>query len=125
MALLLGLMDHFGFQKAILVGNSAGGTLSMQFALKYPQRVQALILADPAVYENGGPAWVRILGNTPQMQHFGPLIVRSIQKSGLNLIRTAWHDPSRITQETLGWLYHAAQGRWLGSGVVVFHDGQP
>jgi pimeloyl-ACP methyl ester carboxylesterase len=99
-ALLLGLMDTFGVQKAILVGNSAGGTLSMQFALQYPQRVQALVLVDPAVYENGGPAWVRILGKTPQMQHLGPLFVRSIQKSGLELIRTAWHDPSRITPAT-------------------------
>ena len=100
-ALLLGLMDHFGVQKAFLVGNSAGGTLSMQFALQYPQRVEALILVDPAVYENGGPAWVRILGKTPEMQHLGPLFVRSIRKSGLDLIRTAWHDPSRITQATL------------------------
>jgi len=99
-ALLLGLMDHFGVQKALLVGNSAGGTLSMQFALQYPERVQALILVDPAVYENGGPGWVRILGNTPQMQHLGPLFVRSIQKSGMDLIRTAWHDPSKITQAT-------------------------
>jgi pimeloyl-ACP methyl ester carboxylesterase len=100
-ALLLGLMDHLGVQKAILVGNSAGGTLSMQFALQYPQRVQALILVDPAVYENGAPEWVQLLGKTPQMQHLGPLFVRSIQKSGLKLIRTAWHDPSRITQATL------------------------
>jgi pimeloyl-ACP methyl ester carboxylesterase len=99
-ALLLGLMDHFGIQKAILVGNSAGGTLSMQFALAHPERVQALILVDPAVYESGGPSWVRILGKTPEMQHLGPLFVRSIQKSGLDLIRTAWHDPSKITQET-------------------------
>ena len=99
-ALLLGLMDHFGVQKAILVGNSAGGTFSMQFALQYPQKVQALILVDPAVYENGAPAWVNILGKTPEMQHLGPLFVRSIQKSGLDLIRTAWHDPSKITQAT-------------------------
>jgi pimeloyl-ACP methyl ester carboxylesterase len=99
-ALLLGLMDHFGVQKALLIGNSAGGTLSMQFAIQYPQRVQALILVDPAVYENGGPAWVRILGKTPQMQHLGPLLVRSIQKSGLDLIQEAWHDPSKITQAT-------------------------
>jgi pimeloyl-ACP methyl ester carboxylesterase len=99
-ALLLGLMDHFGVQKAFLIGNSAGGTLSMQFAIQYPQRVQALILVDPAVYENGGPAWVRILGKTPQMQHLGPLFVRSIQKSGLDLIQEAWHDPSKITQAT-------------------------
>jgi pimeloyl-ACP methyl ester carboxylesterase len=100
-ALLLGLMDHLGIQKAILVGNSAGGTVSMQFALAHPDRVQALILVDPAVYEGGGgPSWVRILGKTPQMQHLGPLFVRSIQKSGLDLITTAWHDPSKITQET-------------------------
>jgi pimeloyl-ACP methyl ester carboxylesterase len=100
-ALLAGLMDYFGIQKAILIGNSAGGTLSMQFALLNPDRVQALILVDPAVYENSGPGWVSILGKTPEMQHLGPLIVRSIEKSGLDLIRTAWHDPSRITQETL------------------------
>ena len=99
-ALLLGLLDHFNVQKAILVGNSAGGTLSMQFALQYPERMEALILVDPAAYESGGPAWVRILGKTPEMQHLGPLFVRSIQKSGLDLIRTAWHDPSKITQET-------------------------
>jgi len=100
-ALLTGVMDHFGMQKAILIGNSAGGTLSMQFALSHPERVQALILVDPAVYENGSPAWVSIFGKTPEMQHLGPLFVRSIGKSGLELIKTAWHDPTSITQETL------------------------
>lgn len=99
-ALLLGLMDNFGIQKAILVGNSAGGTLSMVFALANPDRVQALILVDPAVYGDGAPGWVRFLGRTPQMQHLGPLFVRSIQSRGLDLVKTAWHDPSRITQET-------------------------
>jgi pimeloyl-ACP methyl ester carboxylesterase len=72
----------------------------MEFALQYPQRVDALILVGPDVYESGGPIWVNLLGKTPQMQHLGPLFVRSIQKSGLDLIRTAWHDPSRITQAT-------------------------
>jgi pimeloyl-ACP methyl ester carboxylesterase len=99
-AMLTGLMDHFGIRKAILIGNSAGGTLSMQFALSHPERVQALILVDPAVYESGGPAWVSILGKTPEMQHLGPLFVRSIETSGLDLIKTAWHDPTKITQET-------------------------
>jgi pimeloyl-ACP methyl ester carboxylesterase len=98
--LLLGLLDHFNFQKAILVGNSAGGTVAMQFHLQHSERVQALILVDPAVYEGGGPSWVRVLGRTPQMQHLGPLFVRSIQKSGLELTKTAWHDPAKITQET-------------------------
>jgi pimeloyl-ACP methyl ester carboxylesterase len=61
--------------------------------------MEALILVDPAVYESGGLAWVSLLGKTPEKQHHGPLFLRSIQKSGLDLIRTAWHDPSKITQE--------------------------
>ncbi len=100
--LLLGLLDHFNVQKAILVGNSAGGMVSMQFYLQHPDRVQALILVDPAVYEGGGgPSWLRPFYNTPQLNHLGPLIVRSIQSSGINLIKMAWFDPSKITPETM------------------------
>ena len=100
--LLLGILDHFNVQKAILVGNSAGGTVSMQFTLQHPERVQALILVDPAVYEGGGgPSWLRLFYKTPQMNHLGPLIVRSIQSSGLDLIKMAWYDPSKITPETM------------------------
>jgi pimeloyl-ACP methyl ester carboxylesterase len=100
--LLLGILDHFNVQEAILVGNSAGGTVSMQFTLQHPERVQALILVDPAVYEGGGgPSWLRPFYKTPQMNHLGPLIVRSIQSSGLDLIKMAWYDPSKITPETM------------------------
>jgi pimeloyl-ACP methyl ester carboxylesterase len=63
--------------------------------------VEALILVDPAVYEGGGgPSWVRVLGKTPQVQRLGPLFVRSIQSRGLDIIDMAWHDPSRVTQDT-------------------------
>lgn len=100
--LLLGLLDHFNVQKAILVGNSAGGTVSMLFTIQHPDRVQALILVDPAVYESGGgPSWLRPFYNTPELNHLGPLIIRSIQSSGIDLIKMAWYDPSKITQETM------------------------
>jgi len=100
--LLLGLMDHFGVQQAILVGNSAGGTISMQFALAHPERVRALILVDPAVYAGGGsPAWMRPLLRTPQMRRLGPLFIRKIQEWGPEMIKTAWHDPSKITPDVL------------------------
>ena len=101
MDLLSGLMDQFGVAQAVLVGNSAGGTLAMQFALAHPERVRALILVDPAVYENGGPSWVRLVGNSPEMQHLGPLVVRSIRTDGVKLLTTAWHDPGRITPEIM------------------------
>ncbi len=100
--LVIGLMDALGVERAILVGNSAGGTIAMLTALKYPQRVQSLILADPAVYAGGGaPAWIRPLLRTPQMRHLGPLIARQIQTRGPELIQLAWHDPSKITPEIM------------------------
>ena len=99
--LVIGLMDALGIEKATLVGNSAGGTVSMLTALKYPERIESLILVDPAVYAGGGaPAWIRPLLGTPQMQHVGPLIARQIQAQGVEFIKTAWHDPSKISQAT-------------------------
>ena len=100
--LVIGLMDALGIEKAILVGNSAGGTISMMAALQYPERVQALILVDPAVYAGGGaPSWTRPILNTPQMNRIGPLISRQLQARGPEFIELAWHDPSKITPEIM------------------------
>lgn len=98
--LVIGLMDKLNIEKAILVGNSAGGTVSMQVALQHPERVQALILVDAAVYAGGGaPSWVRPILNTPQMNHLGPLVARQLQAQGVEFIKTAWHNPSKITPD--------------------------
>ncbi len=98
--IVIGLMDALKVEKAILVGNSAGGTVSMQVALQHPERVEALILVDAAVFAGGGaPSWSRPLLKTPQMNHVGPLIARQLQAQGVEFIKTAWHDPSKITQD--------------------------
>jgi len=100
--LVLGLLDHYNLQKAILVGNSAGGTIAMQFALAYPERVSALILVDPAVYgQAGGPKWIRSILSIPQIDHLGRLFVRKLLENGSNLVESAWNDPSNITTETI------------------------
>lgn len=101
-ALVIGLLDHFGAQQVILVGNSAGGTVAMQVALAHPERISALILVDPAVYTGGGaPSWIRPLLGSPQLQHLGPLLARQIQKRGTQIIELAWHDTSRLSPETI------------------------
>ncbi len=100
--LVIGLMDALDIEQATLIGNSAGGTIAMLTALKYPERVQNLILVDPAVYAGGGaPAWIRPLLGTPQLRHLGPLVSRQIQTRGPELIELAWHDPSKVTPEIL------------------------
>ena len=98
--LTVGLMDALGIERAVLVGNSAGGTVALLTALTYPERVEALVLVSPAVYVGGGtPGWLRPFLNTPQMRHLGPLLARQIQDWGVDFARSAWHDPSKLTPE--------------------------
>ncbi len=102
MAQLDALLDMWGLQQAVLVGNSAGGTVAMNYTLAHPERVKALILVSPAIGEAGGPyARLSWLFKTPQMQRLGPLLVRSISESGLETIDQAWHDPSKQPPDTI------------------------
>ena len=101
--LVIGLMDALDIPRAFLIGNSAGGTVAFYTALKYPQRVEGLVLVDAAIYRGGGaPAWIRPLLDTPQMNRLGPWFVRSLAgEQGLAFLRSAWHDPSKITDEII------------------------
>ncbi len=100
--LTIGLMDRLHIEKAILVGHSAGGTIAALTALRHPERVQALVLVDPAIYPHtSSEDWVRYLSFLPQLQHLRPLLVRSIASDGISVLRSAWHDPSRITSEII------------------------
>jgi pimeloyl-ACP methyl ester carboxylesterase len=100
--LLIHLMDELGVEKAILVGNSAGGTQALYTYLHHPERVQALILVDPAIYVGGGaPGWSKFLLETPQMRRIGPWLIRSIATWGESAIDLAWHDPSLVTPEII------------------------
>lgn len=100
--LTVGLLDELGVPKAILVGHSAGGSIATLTALRFPERVQALILVAPAIYEGGGaPSWIRPLLRTPQIHRLGPLLVRTLIPRLEGALPSAWHDPSKIGPEAL------------------------
>ena len=100
--LVVGLMDKLGVEQAVLVGNSAGGTVAAYTTLRYPERVLALVLVDAAIYTGGGvPDWVKPLLKTPQMRRLGPLLSRRLLSRAEDLIKQAWHDPSKVTPEIL------------------------
>lgn len=44
----IGLLDHLGIERAVLIGMSQGGFLSLRAALAHPDRVLALVLIDSA-----------------------------------------------------------------------------
>ncbi len=101
--LLIGLMDALQIDQAILVGNSAGGTIAFAAALKYPERVQALVGVDAAIY-TGGPnsGLLRFFLRTPQVNHLGPLISRSLAgERGDEFLKSAWHNPDLISDEVI------------------------
>lgn len=96
------LMDELGIKRAVLIGHSAGGTVAALVAERYPEHVAAVVLEDPAIFAGGPPAFLTPLFRTPQFRRLGPLIARNLGgKAGTDFIRTAWHDPSKITEETL------------------------
>jgi pimeloyl-ACP methyl ester carboxylesterase len=99
--LLLGLLDAKEIDRAVLVGNSAGGTLATAFTLAHPDRVMALIEVDAAIYQTvPDSALLDWLLNTPQVDHIGPLIARRLAGAqGEAFIESAWHDPSKIKED--------------------------
>ncbi len=97
-ALLLGLMDDMDIQKAVLIGNSAGGTLATAFTLAHPDRALALIEVDAAVYQTiPDSPLLHWLFNTPQMDHLGPLFARRLgANAGEDFLQSAWHNPGKL-----------------------------
>lgn len=47
------LMDHLHIDRAVIVGNSRGGTIASDFALEFPDRVRGLILVGAGVSGGG------------------------------------------------------------------------
>jgi pimeloyl-ACP methyl ester carboxylesterase len=45
-ATVIGLLDHLGLAKAVIVGHSMGGLVSLQVACDHPARVSGLLLSD-------------------------------------------------------------------------------
>jgi pimeloyl-ACP methyl ester carboxylesterase len=100
--LVVSLLDHFQVEQAILVGSSAGGSVSIRVAIQHPERVAGLVLVDAAVYISSHvPGWLFPMFSTPQMRHLGPLIARQIIWFGPRMIERAWHDASRLPDEML------------------------
>ena len=91
------VLDELGHQKAHLVSASYGAAVAMHFALKYPERVDKLILANCASYAS---EWLKQLGagwmaarNAPEaMYHSAMSVIYSIEFFNKN---QAWMDSRR------------------------------
>jgi esterase len=64
---LIALMDHLNLDKAIVLGHSMGGKTAMYAALKFPERFQALLVADiaPKAYKPGHVPYFEAFAQIP------------------------------------------------------------
>lgn len=108
---LIAVMDAFGMDQAVLVGNSAGGALALETALAAPERVAGLILIDPWVYIRR-PTLPPVIAGLPQVERLSLLLARYLGENQ-PLLERSYADPSRITPQrrTLTGL-HARVDHW-------------
>lgn len=109
-ARVFGLMNALGVEKAVLVGNSYGAVVAARAAAAQPDRIEALVLGDAAVYVNENvPGWIMAL---PQVQRLGPLMARTIAGSEA-FVKATWAHPDRMPADRLAkTLIHTRMTGW-------------
>ncbi len=89
---LLRLMEVLGIERAHLVAHSFGGSIALHFALRHPDRVRSLILADvrirsvePRLDLRSSPLWETLRG---RVETLGVKIDYDDPEGGLHVITT-------------------------------------
>lgn len=99
------VLDLSGIKQAVLAGNSLGGQIAMETALRTPERVAGLILVDSAGYPfkaESTPLGFR-LAQTPA---FAPLMNRLLPRSIIaSSVRNVYSDPSLVSEELIDRYY--------------------
>lgn len=92
---LIALLDQLDAQNVVLVANSFGGVIAAQALAQAPERFDAVLFIDAAIYvEEQLPTW---LTYSPQMQNLGPYFARML---GYNeaFYQSMFANPENITE---------------------------
>jgi pimeloyl-ACP methyl ester carboxylesterase len=111
----------------VLAGNSMGGGIVTNFALRYPDRVRGLVLVDPAIYGGTSSGVASALISLPGIQRWGQHIVRLIladNDRNADTIKSAWFDPAKVRPDVLSGYRRALQTPdWDISLLALVRDG--
>lgn len=116
MRVLASLMDKLSIRRANLIGNSIGGMLAWNFAARYPDRVDKLILISPDGFASPGYEY----GKAPSV----PLLVRLMKyalprafiKTNLAL---AYANSDRLTDATVDRYYELMLAPGVRSAMIA------
>ncbi|MGE8359906.1 alpha/beta fold hydrolase [Pseudomonas sp.] len=88
------LLDYLGVEKTSIAGNSLGGYIAWNFALASPQRVEKLVLIDPAGYPMRKVPWMIAAAALPGATVAMPVwMPRALIAQG---VKEVYGEPSRI-----------------------------
>lgn len=90
-------LDSIGIEKCTIVGNSLGGWLSWEFALKYPNKLNKMVLIDSAGYivDNNYPLPF-VIAQTPVLRNVFNYVPKAVVR---RFIRQVFYDQSKVTEE--------------------------
>lgn len=114
------LMDTLGIDRAVIVGHSAGGNVAAHFALRHPDRVEKLVLADAAVISGGPPAFVGGIVALPPVWRWGRIGLRAAFSRGVleNNLRGFYVDPTFLTETDFDVYWRAFQTKDWEIGLL-------
>jgi pimeloyl-ACP methyl ester carboxylesterase len=102
--LVTSLMTKLGIDRAVLVGNSTGGTLALLTALRHPARVQGVVLVGAMIYSGYATSEVPS-SMKPFMKAMTPVFSRLMKLLITKLydrnIRGFWHVKERLSDQAL------------------------
>jgi pimeloyl-ACP methyl ester carboxylesterase len=85
------LLDHVGLERAALVGLSMGGRIAIDFALRHPDRVSAIVAISPGLSGFGFPD----TSGSPQMAAMGAAWQRGDVEGVAEPFQRLWTDGPR------------------------------
>jgi pimeloyl-ACP methyl ester carboxylesterase len=100
---VLKLMDHLGIEKAHFVGNSVGGTTSLDFALRNPARVMNIVVGACHASTGGDPY---LLSNRPpELSRVGRKVFDNPSaESFREYLQVNFYDQGLVTDELVDYL---------------------
>ncbi|MBK5965470.1 alpha/beta hydrolase [Thiocystis minor] len=102
--LVAALIGQLGFERAILIGNSTGGTIALLTALRHPAKIQGLVLVGAMIYsgyatsEVPGPMLAVMKAARPMFSRLMKFMIGKLYDKAL---RKFWFRQERFSDEEL------------------------
>jgi pimeloyl-ACP methyl ester carboxylesterase len=109
-------MDALGLEKAILVGISMGGAISLGFSLRWPQRVEKLVLVDSHGLgkEVPGRKMSYVMVRLPLLNKLVWAILGRSRRMTKWSLRTVFHDPQVVSDTLVDEVFQVAKEPGVG-----------